>query len=600
MRLTWLLTVVDYNALTCKLTGLSAPGESCPPQVPQVPEAVAGLMRTPEPLSVLEHTVRHRRVTDGAHTGGWNSKFAPHLDLIMEYFGRPEIREVWFCAPEQCGKTAVMLNCLSWALAQAPGDIFYLMATKSASDRFFSKKLIPLIKALETVDVTGRLADLAASGIQLANGVSIFPAWAGSPASMATFPARYCFADEIDKGDEQAGREADRVTLIRKRLRLYGKTGKAFFVSTPAQLFVYPGTMACGIVFVYKLLCQQCGEYVDPGENDLDLDKATLSCPSCHVPFSELSRIEAIRAGRWEVKAPPAQRPTSVGFHLTAFHAVDIPIKEIVSAKRKAVDGGYAAKVAWSNGYLAVDHNSGASEHTPMHIAQYVTQRESGVLPDDFSSLFFVVDTQQKGFHYALMAIGYGARPDITVVEYGSVPTFQHLLDLQDKPFKDASGEEYRAQVGWIDSGGGTDPLRPQHSRTAQVYGFCRDNRFWRPLKGNPRIAQPWQISKLDWVFVKGKGRVPIPGGLALYILQSNHWKDELAERLRLLPGEAGSIRLPAETDEYYMNQLCAEVRNEKGKWEQLSHKENHQWDILVYTLAAIDILMIRLIEKEQ
>ena len=33
------------------------------------------------------------------------------------------------------------------------------------------------------------------------------------------FAARYAFGDEIDKGSELTGREADRITLIRKRLR---------------------------------------------------------------------------------------------------------------------------------------------------------------------------------------------------------------------------------------------------------------------------------------------------------------------------------------------------------------------------------------------
>ena len=229
----------------------------------ELPPAIKAALRTPKKIKVSEHAEKYRIVTEEPHPGPWRRIYAPHSVQIMDTFCLPHIKEIWFCGPEQgAAKTSTMLCCLHWAAHISPGNIFYLVPDKESARKVIGKKIRPMIEASRCLAkvITEKKDDLSLRELKLGNGVTIIPAWANSPSSMAMFAAKVAFGDEIDKGTELSGRETDRVRLIRKRLRLYGKRGKGFFSSTPAGLFIYKGVYDCPQVFEYRVTCPDCGK----------------------------------------------------------------------------------------------------------------------------------------------------------------------------------------------------------------------------------------------------------------------------------------------------------------------------------------------------
>jgi phage terminase large subunit GpA-like protein len=189
----------------------------------RLPRSVRRVMRTSQKIKVSEWAEKYRTVTDGAHKGPWRHAYAPHTVKIMDTFGLPHVREVWFCGVEQSGKTNTMLNCLGWCIDCDPGNIFYLMPTEDTATKITGGKVRPMLNRSPQLAryVSSRTDDTTLSRIKLNNGVAIFPAHANSAAAMATWATKHCFGDEVDKYPLMTGQEADPITLIKKRNRTY-------------------------------------------------------------------------------------------------------------------------------------------------------------------------------------------------------------------------------------------------------------------------------------------------------------------------------------------------------------------------------------------
>jgi phage terminase large subunit GpA-like protein len=79
------------------------------------------------------------------------------------------------------------------------------MPTEDTGAKVTSEKLIPLVKRSKRLrhQMGAKDNDTTLARIKLKHGVTIRPAWANSAASMATFPAKHCFGDEVDKYPER-------------------------------------------------------------------------------------------------------------------------------------------------------------------------------------------------------------------------------------------------------------------------------------------------------------------------------------------------------------------------------------------------------------
>lgn len=581
----------------------------------RLPEQIKRRMRSPEKIRVSEHARLYRVVTEEPHAGPWRHELAPHTVKIMDTYGLPHVREIWFCGVEQSGKTNTMLNCLHWAADVDPGNIFYLMPTEATGDKVTSEKLIPLVRNSKRLKqhLGDKENDTTLAKIRLSHGVTIRPAHANSASSMATFAAKHCFGDEIDKYPERTGREAGPIDLIKKRNRLYKGRYKRFFASTPAQLFIHKGMLACPQVWEIRHRCPHCGQLFRPVGDCLNIPadlaaeeigqetEITYNCTECGSAITELERTRLLAAADWIcVKGADLSRPSRVGFHHRSWDCLDVPLHEIASAWRAKETGGVTEKIAWANGHEAENYQYEQQDRKEDYILRLRDEAQPrGIVPRNTCYLAVVADTQQIGFHYKVIAFGWGPDLPTTKIEHGFVETFAQLNDIAAEVRRDADGKEYRAMSGWIDSGGGTNPSNPKHSRTVEVYRFCRQHPFWRPLKGQRIMQSGWSVKLMDF-YPSAQGKMEkIPGGLKRYNINVTLYKDELAGKLQKEPGDPGAICLDAATTSEYAKQLCVEWRDDHGYWQCPKGKDNHQWDNWVYGLAIADIIGISRLRPE-
>lgn len=592
------------------LSGRSLPSDNLPRI--SIPSHVMRLIRSPEPMGVAQFAEKHRYVAEGAHPGRWRSAFAPHTVKIMDAYSQPWVREIWFSGVDQSGKTNTMLCCLIWAIVYMGGHIFWQAAREEDVRRIVKGKIIPMLQndPFMARYLSDRADDTAQAGIILKNGKTIIPSHANSPAANATWAAACTFSDEVDKYPALAAGETSPVEIIRKRSRTFRGRDKHFFASTPAGRFIFSGASACQQVWEGRLSCPHCGQQIRMDAEHLLLPKdATVSglllsgvqyaCNACGAVITEDERQAALAKGPWWacITGAEVRRPESVGFLHRAWDCHDLTLTQIAVAWLKAKDGTLAAKRDWAHGYEARDYEEEVVERREDYILRLVdADQPRKQVPPDTQALIMMVDTQKLGFRYQVWAVGWGTNPQITVIDRSFRRTFAELAEVADQDWLDKENRRHRIAAAWIDSGGGTDPNHPKHSRTTQVYGFCKTRerekkspRF-HPLKGR-RGGENWTSSRLEYMPTPSGRRVPIPGGLVLYLINVTEYKNVLAHALDIEPGDPGSIRLYQGIREDFATQMCAEYQDERGFWVCPPHRANHDWDIAVYGMAAIDIM---------
>jgi phage terminase large subunit GpA-like protein len=143
-------------------------------------------------------------------------------------------------------------------------------------------------------------------------------------------------------------------------------------------------------------------------------------------------------------------------------------------------------------------------------------------------------------------------------------------------------------KLALIDSG--FRPGNPKQVPENRVYSFCqRHQRTCRPTKGRDSlIGRPLRVSKIE-ARVNWRGKLETVG-IELFLLDTDHFKRIIHERLRWPIDEPGAFILPDDTPDYYLQQLVAEARVKRpsGKhvWVQRT-RDNHFFDIEAMNAAA-------------
>jgi phage terminase large subunit GpA-like protein len=578
----------------------------------ELPRQLRLVMRHPEKIKVSEWAEKYRVVSDGAHEGPWRHDYAPHTVKIMDTFGLPWVREVWFCGVEQSGKTNTMINCIGWAVDCDPGGIFYLMPTEDTAAKVTSGKLRPTLQKSPRLAryLSARQDDTTLARINLVNGVTIWPAHANSASSMATWTAKHCFGDEVDKYPPTVGKEADPITLIKKRNRNYKGRYKRFFSSTPAGLFIYKGVQNCHQVWEYRVKCPHCDEFIkmdtehlvipeNATPEEVERNSCSYACNECGSLWDDQAREHAIRMGHWYcVQGADNHRPHKVGFHHRAWECLDITLAEIGAAWLRAKQGEHAAKVAWANGYEAIDFvEEQAAAVTEENLLRYCSDTPPDLIPPDTAALWLLVDTQQDSFYYELWSAGYAPEIKLQMVRHGIVQKFTDLEGLLQSTWQDHESRQFRISNGLIDSGG-TRRGWQKHSRTMEVYEWCSRNRVMIPIKGmHGRTGDLVSFKNIaTW---PGTNKA-IPGGLTRANLRVDLFKDELERLLQLDPDSTTALAFHADIDSAFAKHYTGETKDDHGDWQHSKKQQRiDYWDCNVYALALREILKLRIPRKE-
>lgn len=579
----------------------------------ELPKPVRQRLRQPEKMKVSEWAEKYRMVPDGAHVGAWRHHYAPHTVKIMDTFGLPWVREVWFCGVEQSGKTNTMMNCLGWATDCDPGNIFYLMPTEDTAKKVVGEKIRPTFQKTPRLSryLSNRQDDATLSKISMLHGVSMLAAWANSPSSMATFTAKHCFGDEVDKYPAMSGKEADPITLIKKRNRTYKGRFKRFFASTPAGLYIYKGTQSCHQVWEARVKCPECDELIRMDADHLVLPEgatpesieqggAEYACNDCGAVWDDTAREHAIRTGRWAcVKGADVARPAKVGFHHRSWECFDITLGEIAAAYLRAKTGTTADKVAWANGYEAIDYIEEAiGQLSDAHILKFRSELPRNLVPPDTARLALIVDTQQASFYYKVIAYSYAPEIRVQQIRHGIVEEFTDIEGLLAETYQDHEGRDFKISGGIIDSGG-TRRGYQKHSRTVEVYDWCSRNRVMMPLKGvHGRTGD--MLSYKDIATYPGTNK-KIPGGLKRVNVRVDVFKDDLERRLAYEPDDPQAMSYNADIDEAFAKHYTGETKDESGDWQHSKKSQRiDYWDCDVYALAYREMIKLRIGKRPQ
>jgi phage terminase large subunit GpA-like protein len=205
------------------------------------------------------------------------------------------------------------------------------------------------------------------------------------------------------------------------------------------------------------------------------------------------------------------------------------------------------------------------------------------------------VDTQADYFRYVIRAFGFGELEESWLVQCGTVQNFVALEDLLRKSvYEDSQGNQYRVRAAVIDAMG-------KPGRTKQVYSWAARRPWVMAYQGKQSLqGAPVAYSPIEF-FPDVKGvKVKIPGGLLLRRVDTTFFKNDLAEKLTIAPGDPGCFRLHSNVIQRkdgvdhedvlldYAREMCAEAYNpETLTWENPKQRPNHFWDCEVMCLVG-------------
>ncbi|MDR3088391.1 MAG: phage terminase large subunit family protein [Desulfobulbaceae bacterium] len=586
------------------------------------------IFRRRAPISPSAWATKNRIITYGPMEGAlYSHQFMPHMRGIMDASFFPSVRMIGNCKAPQTGSSSGCETMLGYIADRQPGPALVVYPDRDTASKRSKNYLQPMFEKSPTLArlMTGIEDDMTALQIKLQT-MLIHMGWSGSATSLGNISAKYLIGDELDKWDESPSKkEASSYMLFLERYRAYKYGAKCWLISTPTVesgfIWRYMNDEA-EAVFEYAVACPHCKavhplhfDQVVVGGVDAGDGKAIMAaeagrylCPECQVAWTDRERVRALWDGIWLFRPPTGGAegkqialfdyldqfsPSKICFHSHALVTPLVSLSEIAAARSDAAKNPDKARY-YDTQMLAIAHIPQHRARREDHILRLRDEAlPKKVVPADTSCIILLVDTQKIGFYYQIWAFQFGQELPCAIIEQGFLESFANLRDLAQGEYLDAIGAKYNILAAFIDSGGGADPAHPRHSRTAEVYEFCRQNPQFKPLKGRRQMERNWNISRIDYYPGRAKA-IPIPGGLNLYKISVTHYKNELAGKLEREPDAPGSLRLHAEIGAEYATQMCAEYQDERGWWLCPPGRANHHWDLGVYALAAADIVGVR------
>lgn len=516
----------------------------------------------------------------------------------MDRFTDPLIEKIVLCFGAQLGKTETELNMIGYALDQTASPTMMVYPTDTIAKFASDKRVQPMIKSVKSIsdkfDENSKLLEL-----DFNNGNYMVLVGANSPSSLSSRSIKYLFFDEIDKYPAFAGKEADPIKLATERTKTFVDK-KIVMVSTPTVESgnIWQAFMSANERRQYYVPCPHCGvsqvlkfkqiKWPDEHNDNVDMirDTAYYECEHCGERIYDKHKVEMLRRGEWRAVNESQSKVRSVSYHLSSIYSPWITFGD-VAYEFKNSKGTPATLMNFINSWLAEPWKSSKTKSTQnMEFTQ--SNYPCGVVPDKAVLLIASVDVQLDHFWWEVRAYAPGVKSYL--IDYGQASTWEDLEEIIiNREYPSEYGEARQVMKAGIDSG----------FRTDEVYQFCsRFPEVCIPLKGSSNhttMTAPYTMTSLE------KGVV---GGLKLYVLNTDYWKDFIFARMIRPADEEGTIHLYKECPQEYSDHLRSEekqeIRNVKTgavtvQWKPLtSHPVNHLLDTCTYNAAVADIAGVK------
>lgn len=516
----------------------------------------------------------------------------------MDRFTDPLIEKIVLCFGAQLGKTETELNMIGYALDQTSSPTMMVYPTDTIAKFASDKRVQPMIKSVKSIndkfDENSKLLEL-----DFNNGNYMVLVGANSPSSLSSRSIKYLFFDEIDKYPAFAGKEADPIKLATERTKTFVDK-KIVMVSTPTVESgnIWQAFMSANERRQYYVPCPHCGvsqvlkfkqiKWPEEHNDNVDMirDTAYYECEHCGESIYDKHKMEMLRSGEWRAVNESQSKVRSVSYHLSSIYSPWVTFGD-VAYEFKNSKGTPATLMNFINSWLAEPWKSSKTKSTQnMEFTQ--SNYPCGVVPDKAVLLIASVDVQLDHFWWEVRAYAPGVKSYL--IDYGQASTWEDLEEIIiNREYPSEYGEPRQVMKAGIDSG----------FRTDEVYQFCsRFPEVCIPLKGSSNhttMTAPYTMTSLE------KGVV---GGLKLYVLNTDYWKDFIFARMIRPAGEDGTIHLYKECPQEYSDHLRSEekqeIRNVKTgavtvQWKPLtSHPVNHLLDTCTYNAAVADIAGVK------
>nr|DAS89571.1 MAG TPA: terminase large subunit [Caudoviricetes sp.] len=516
----------------------------------------------------------------------------------MDRFTDPLIEKIVLCFGAQIGKTEAELNMIGYALDQTASPVMMVYPTDTIAKFASDKRVQPMIKSVKSIndkfDENSKLLEL-----DFNNGNYMVLVGANSPSSLSSRSIKYLFFDEIDKYPAFAGKEADPIKLATERTKTFVDK-KIVMVSTPTVESgnIWQAFMSANERRQYYVPCPHCGvsqtlkfkqiKWPEEHNDNADMirDTAYYECEHCGERIYDKHKMEMLRRGEWRAVNESQSKVRSVSYHLSSIYSPWVTFGD-VAYEFKNSKGTPATLMNFINSWLAEPWKSSKTKSTQnMEFTQ--SNYPCGVVPDKAVLLIASVDVQLDHFWWEVRAYAPGVKSYL--IDYGQASTWEDLEEIIiNREYPSEYGESRQVMKAGIDSG----------FRTDEVYQFCsRFPEVCIPVKGSSNhstMAAPYTMTSLE------KGVV---GGLKLYVLNTDYWKDFIFARMIRPADEVGTIHLYKECPQEYSDHLRSEekqeIRNVKTgavtvQWKPLtSHPVNHLLDTCTYNAAVADIAGVK------
>ena len=568
------------------------------PKVDWFPEELKAF-KPPERYTVSEWADNFRVLTSvSAEPGRWHTNRTPYLKEPMDRFTDPLIEKIVLCFGAQLGKTETELNMIGYALDQTSSPTMMVYPTDTIAKFASDKRVQPMIKSVKSIndkfDENSKLLEL-----DFNNGNYMVLVGANSPSSLSSRSIKYLFFDEIDKYPAFAGKEADPIKLATERTKTFVDK-KIVMVSTPTVESgnIWQAFMSANERRQYYVPCPHCGvsqtlkfkqiKWPEEHNDNADMirDTAYYECEHCGERIYDKHKMQMLRSGEWRAVNKSQSKIRSVSYHLSSIYSPWVTFGD-VAYEFKNSKGTPATLMNFINSWLAEPWKSSKTKSTQnMEFTQ--SNYPCGVVPDKAVLLIASVDVQLDHFWWEVRAYAPGVKSYL--IDYGQASTWEDLEEIIiNREYPSEYGEARQVMKAGIDSG----------FRTDEVYQFCsRFPEVCIPVKGSSNhstMAAPYTMTSLE------KGVV---GGLKLYVLNTDYWKDFIFARMIRPADEDGTIHLYKECPQEYSDHLRSEekqeIRNVKTgavtvQWKPLtSHPVNHLLDTCTYNAAVADIAGVK------
>lgn len=533
-----------------------------------------------------------------AEPGRWRTNRTPYLKEPMDRFTDPLIEKIVLCFGAQLGKTETELNMIGYALDQTASPTMMVYPTDTIAKFASDKRVQPMIKSVKSIsdkfDEGSKLLEL-----DFNNGNYMVLVGANSPSSLSSRSIKYLFFDEIDKYPTFAGKEADPIKLATERTKTFVDK-KIVMVSTPTVESgnIWQAFMSANERRQYYVPCPHCGvsqvlkfkqiKWPEEHNDNADMirDTAYYECEHCGERIYDKHKMEMLRSGEWRAVNKSQSKVRSVSYHLSSIYSPWVTFGD-VAYEFKNSKGTPATLMNFINSWLAEPWKSSKTKST-QNLEFTQSNYPCGIVPDKAVLLIASVDVQLDHFWWEVRAYAPGVKSYL--IDYGQASTWEDLEEIIiNREYPSEYGEARQVMKAGIDSG----------FRTDEVYQFCsRFPEVCIPLKGSSNhttMTAPYTMTSLE------KGVV---GGLKLYVLNTDYWKDFIFARMIRPADEDGTIHLykkcPQEYSDHLRSEEKQEIRNVKTgavtvQWKPLtSHPVNHLLDTCTYNAAVADIAGVK------